>query len=163
EFTVLRPVEPAEFEEPASDLASRVLGEAPGARGAAIVGWLTERGLLAPGISPAMLERYFSLFDAHVALVEGFHPAPVRAPIVLWHRGRTGNPGSERVAPWRPLAAGPFEERTVEGSHYDVLYPPLVARLAAELDEILRGTEISSIPDRYAPGDAACLEASARN
>jgi thioesterase domain-containing protein/acyl carrier protein len=163
EFTLLRRVDPAQLEETASDLASRVLAEPPGARGAAIVGWLTERGLLAPGISPAMLERYFSLFDAHVALVEGFHPVPVRAPIVLWHRGPIANGDSDRVGSWKLLAAGPFEERTIEGGHYDILYPPLVARLAAELDEVLRRAELTSIPDRCAPGAAAYLEASARN
>src|SRR5262249_39495593 len=133
EFTVLRRVDPAQLEEPASDLASRVLAEPPGARGAAIVGGLTERGLLAPGTPPPMLERYFSLFDAHVAIVEGFQPPAVRAPIVLWHRGATGNGDSDGVGSWRLLAAGPFEERTVEGSHYDILYSPLVDRLAAEL------------------------------
>jgi hypothetical protein len=163
EFTLVRRIDPAQLEEQAADLASRVLAEPPGARGAAIVGWLRGRGLLAPGISPALLERYFSLFDAHVALVEGFQPPPVRASIVLWHRGPAANGDSDRVGPWKLLAAGPFEERTIEGSHYDILYPPLVARLAAELDEALRHAELTSIPVRSVPEVAACLEASARN
>ena len=146
EFAPLRRVEPAKLEEPATDLASRVLAAPASARGAAIVRWLTERGLLAASVSPAMLERYFSLFDAHVALVEGFHPPAVRAPIVLWHRGQASNGESDRIGPWRRCVGSLFEERSIEGSHYDLLYPPLVTRLAAELDEVLRRAEDHAEP-----------------
>jgi hypothetical protein len=95
--------------------------------------------------------------------VEGFRPTPVAAPIVVWHRGPASNGESDRPARWKLLAAGPFEERTIEGGHYDLLYPPLVVRLAAEVDEILGRAELSSTPVRSAPVAAAYHEASARN
>ena len=171
EFAPLRRLEPATLEEHATDLASRVLAAPASARGATIVRWLTERGLLAPSVSPALLERYFSLFDAHVALVEGFHPPAVQAPIVLWHRGQASNGESDRIGPWRRCVGSLFEERSIEGSHYDLLYPPLVTRLAAELDEVLRraedhggtGSAVTSIPGRGAPVAAAYLGASVRD
>ena len=46
EFAPLRRLEPATLEEHATDLASRVLAAPASARGATIVRWLTERGLL---------------------------------------------------------------------------------------------------------------------
>jgi thioesterase domain-containing protein len=171
EFAPLRRLEPATLEEHATDLASRVLAAPASARGATIVRWLTERGLLAPSVSAALLERYFSLFDAHVALVEGFDPPAVQAPIVLWHRGQASNGESDRIGPWRRCVGSLFEERSIEGSHYDLLYPPLVTRLAAELDEVLRraedhggtGSVVTSIPGRGAPVAAAYLGASVRD
>lgn len=144
ELGVLRHLDRAALDEEAADLAARVIAAPASERSAAIVGWLTGRGHLVPGISAALLERYFSLFDAHVALVEGYAPAVIGAPLVVWRRGHAGNGESDAVSPWRRYSRSAVEERVIEGNHYDLMYPPLVVRLAVDLDAALRRTETSA-------------------
>jgi len=162
EFTVLRRLDPQALEQEAADLAARVIAAPASRRSAAIVDWLTEREHLVPGISPALLERYFSLFDAHVALVEGFSAPAVSAPIVLWHRGDCGEGESDRVGAWKCRSDAAFEERRIEGGHYDLMYPPLVERVAVELDQALRRVERRGEDRKLHAGQAFAAAASPR-
>jgi thioesterase domain-containing protein/acyl carrier protein len=143
EFALVRAIGNGVLEDEAAELAARVLEAAPQARPRAIVGWLTERGRLNGGISPRLVERYFELFDAHLALLEGFVPPVIQAPIFLWHRGPTDG-GPDLAAAWRDRSRSAFEARVLDGSHYDLMYPPRVAAIAADLDEALRRGESSA-------------------
>ena len=104
-------------------------------RGRAIVEWLRERGHLAPELSPAMVDRYFSLFEAHVALVEGFVPPRVAAPLFVWERARAEDRWGEI---WRDCTSASFERAVVAGNHYELMFPPLIEVLAAGIDAALR-------------------------
>jgi thioesterase domain-containing protein len=135
ELSVVRSLEPRELAREAASLSQRVLAAAHPERSHAIVEWLRERGHLAPELSPAMVDRYFSLFEAHVALVEGFVPPRISAPLFVWERARPDDPSSEI---WRACTSASVERAVVAGNHYDLMFPPLVEVLAAGVDAALR-------------------------
>ncbi len=140
ELSAVRPLEPRELAREAASLSQRVLCAPHPERSRAIVEWLRERGHLAPELSPAMVDRYFSLFEAHVALVEGFVPPRISAPLFVWERARPDDRGSEI---WRTCTSALVERAVVAGNHYDLMFPPLVEVLAAGIDAALRRVEAS--------------------
>src|SRR5690606_34215672 len=110
----------------AAELARRIVRAEPSARSRTSVDWIRERGHLAGAVSPALLERYFALFEAHLDLVEGFRPPALEAPVELWTSAESGG---ERAGPWRAAIRGGVRETTLAASHYELMYPPHVERI----------------------------------
>jgi NADPH:quinone reductase-like Zn-dependent oxidoreductase/thioesterase domain-containing protein/SAM-dependent methyltransferase len=135
ELSAVRSLEPRELAREAASLSRRVLAAPHPERSRAIVEWLRERGHLAPELSPAMVDRYFSLFEAHVAMVEAFIPPRVSSPLFVWERARPDDPSNEI---WRACTSASVERAVVTGKHYDLMFPPLVEVLAAGVDAALR-------------------------
>jgi len=150
ELGVVRRLDDAELADEAAELARRVIRAPAGERSRAIVGWLGERGHMVTGLSPALLERYFSLFDAHLDLVEGYRPRTIAAPLFFWS-SVLGNGHVDRAEPWRAVAEAGVTHTPVAASHYELMYPPHVERIAGELDAALREGERSR---RRAEGDS---------
>ena len=126
---------------PTVDLLAELAGDGPALELAVGTGRvaipLAGRGVPVTGIelSPAMVDRYFSLFEAHVALVEGFVPPRISAPLFVWERARPDDRSSEI---WRTCTSASVERAVVAGNHYDLMFPPLVEVLAAGVDAALR-------------------------
>ncbi len=135
QLSAVRLLEPKELAREAASLSQRVLAAPLPERGRAIVEWLRARGHLAPELSPAMIDRYFSLFEAHVALVEGFVPQRIAAPLFVWERTRAED-GCAEI--WRACTSASVEHAVVAGNHYELMFPPLVEELAAGIDAALR-------------------------
>jgi hypothetical protein len=89
----------------------------------------------------------------HVQLVDGHALTPIRASIASW-RAR----GSVAVgAGWRALTEGAFREETLECSHYELLQPPFVLRVATALDAALLKADAANLvlatPEREVEDD----------
>jgi thioesterase domain-containing protein/aryl carrier-like protein len=96
--------------------------------GVDLLAWSQAAGLIRPGaitaIAFAAAER---LYRRHVALVAGHRPAVVRAPLrIFWASSPTVNAWSERTT-------GGLRERVVGGSHFEIVRPPSIDQIAAEL------------------------------
>ena len=128
ELSAVRRLDPGELAREASSLSQRVLAAPGRARGRAIVEWLRERGHLTSDLSPAMIDRYFSLFEAHVALVEGFVPPRIAAPLFVWERASAEERDGEA---WRAYTSAFVERAALAGNHYELMFPPLVEVVAA--------------------------------
>jgi len=147
ELSALRTLEHGELAHEATSLSQRVLAAPAGDRSRAIVEWLRERGHLAPELSPAMIDRYFSLFEAHVGLVEGFVPPRIAAPLFVWERASAEQRDGEA---WNACTSVFVERAVLAGNHYELMFPPLVEVVAAGIDSALRRVDAS-------PGNPARL------
>jgi thioesterase domain-containing protein/acyl carrier protein len=141
ELSAVRTLEHGELAREAASLSRRVLGAPAGDRGSAIVEWLRERGHLAPELSPAMIDRYFSLFEAHVGLIEGFVPPRIAAPLFVWERASAEQRDGEA---WNACTSGFVDRVVLAGNHYELMFPPLVEVVAAGIDAALRRVDAAA-------------------
>jgi NADPH:quinone reductase-like Zn-dependent oxidoreductase/thioesterase domain-containing protein/SAM-dependent methyltransferase/acyl carrier protein len=135
ELSAVRTLEHGELASEAASLSQRVLAAPVGDRARAIVEWLRERGHLAPELSPAMIDRYFALFEAHVGLVEGFVPPRIAAPLFVWE---CANGEQRDGGAWNACTSAFVERAELTGNHYELMFPPLVEVVAAGIDAALR-------------------------
>jgi len=135
ELSAVRMLEHGELTREAASLSQRVLAAPAGDRGRVIVEWLRERGHLTRELSPAMIDRYFSLFEAHVALVVGFVPPRIAAPLFVWERAGAENADTEV---WSACTSAFVERAVLAGNHYELMFPPLVEVVVAGIVAALR-------------------------
>ncbi|MBZ5507161.1 MAG: amino acid adenylation domain-containing protein [Acidobacteriia bacterium] len=92
-------------------------------------------GMLPPDVSPAMLKRFIAVAISSGLALYGFQPEnPVQTDIVLFRAAQSLVDDPQWWAPW---TRGAVETVTVNGSHYDMVFPPAVQTLAAALKEKL--------------------------
>jgi thioesterase domain-containing protein len=94
--------------------------------------------MLPPDVSPAMLQRFIGVaISSGVALYQYQPQNPVQADIVLF---RAAESLVDDPQWWSPWTRGSVETIAVEGSHYDMVFPPAVQSLAAALKQKLGTT-----------------------
>jgi len=137
EIPVLKPLAAGELEEVASSLTAQLHG-APGEGWApAATQWLMNHGYIRPRLSADVVTKHLKLFLKHSELVHHFKPAIVRSPLAVWSVG-----GSASVtADWRNYTSAAVMENIIPGTHYDLMYPPLVDTLAGQLTAALDGVQ----------------------
>ena len=92
-------------------------------------------GMLPPDVSPAMLQRFVAVAISSGLALYGYKPeGPVQADIVLFRAAESLVDDPQWWAPW---THGAVETVAVSGSHYDMVFPPAVQKLAAALKEKL--------------------------
>lgn len=136
ELKVVQPMGRSELQEKARLLARELIPLATAERARLTVRWLEDNNLL-PGVPDSLLTRCISLYLAHCELFAGVKPAAVRAPIILWKAGHSGR----RPAGWRGFTSGNYSEQNLEGTHHDLMYPPIVETLAGRLWQALAELE----------------------
>jgi thioesterase domain-containing protein/NADPH:quinone reductase-like Zn-dependent oxidoreductase/acyl carrier protein len=100
-----------------------------------IMAWLKRRDGLAAGPQVDRVERVVRLMVRHIKLVDGHDIASVRAPIRSW-RARGGE--AAKAGDWSSYTTGSFREERLDCSHYEILQPPHVGKVATSLDLALR-------------------------
>ena len=95
-----------------------------------------QAGMLPPEVSPAMLKRFVAVAIASGLAFIQYQPAgPVTADVVLF---RAAQSLVEDPQWWAPWTRGQVQTVPVEGSHYDMVFPPAVHGLAAALKKYLQ-------------------------
>ncbi|MBI4526099.1 MAG: SDR family NAD(P)-dependent oxidoreductase [Deltaproteobacteria bacterium] len=122
----------------AAKLSAEILSSSGEQRIEAIIGWLMEREYTFKDIPRAILKEYLASFDNHITLIADFHPRMIQAPLILWWARDSLSALDGSKWHWGQYTTSEMIERTIEGNHYSVMYPPAVAALAEELDKRLR-------------------------
>jgi amino acid adenylation domain-containing protein len=141
------PVYPADMTAwPESDVAAQFVadaaralgsqtGQAPDPAAATVadqLGWLADKLTKGSGDSAAAraeIERRFEVFKAHLRLIAGYRPTPVRAPTLI-----VGARDSyDFTAEWTAILVTDAPTLRVPGDHYSFLQPPGVHDLAAAI------------------------------
>ena len=76
-----------------------------------------------------LVATYASLFLTHMKLLAGHAPSVICAPLCVWSGKETRGEGHK----WRRYTTASFSEHVVDGAHYDMIRPPRVDELAAQL------------------------------
>jgi amino acid adenylation domain-containing protein len=88
-------------------------------------------GMLPPDVSPAMLKRFVAVAITSAMALLNYQPAgPVQTDVVLFRAAQSLVDDPQWWAPW---TRGDVQTVTVEGSHYDMVFPPAVQALAVAL------------------------------
>jgi thioesterase domain-containing protein/acyl carrier protein len=94
------------------------------------LGWLADRltkGADDGGAGRAEIARRFDVFQAHMRLIAGYRPSPVRAPMVLIG----ARDSYDFTAEWAEALGPDAQPVRVPGDHYSFLQPPGVHEVAA--------------------------------
>jgi thioesterase domain-containing protein len=92
-------------------------------------------GMLPPDVSPAMLKRFIAVAISSGLALYSYQPEnPVQTDVVLFRAAQSLVDDPQWWAPW---TRGSVETVAVQGTHYDMVFPPAVQTLAAALKEKL--------------------------
>jgi len=83
-----------------------------------------------------------------VALVEGFVPPRITAPLFVWERASTEERDGE---PWGAYTSAFVERAALAGNHYELMFPPLVEVVAAGINAAFR--RVDEARDSAAPAE----------
>ena len=109
---------------------------APAERIRRAISWGQTRKLLAPDLSPEMLEQQIALSETHVRLL-GAHSAPViETPLQIWWATDNLREGRSRTD-WASHSSGAARVEELDANHFTVLRPPHCERIAARLGELM--------------------------
>jgi thioesterase domain-containing protein len=89
-----------------------------------------------------LLTQYLTLFCGHAELLRGFAVPDLRAPLAVWHASAQGR----AAAGWAGRRATLLADHVLAGAHYDLMHPPLVNTLAAQLSAVLNRLAPTSTP-----------------
>jgi nonribosomal peptide synthetase CepC len=134
ELKLLEPLNSETLSEFARSIEAEIIGGSSATRVDAIFRSISERGYVLPGLPDRLLKHYLSLYFTHFDLLAGHTPDGVQTPLVTWTGRETGLESSG----WRQFTRGSFSENFIEGAHYDLMYPPLVDSMAAQIAAALR-------------------------
>lgn len=106
-----------------------------GAEVAAVFAWGRAAGLVPAAVSDALLRQRFALFASLYHALLGHHPALPRAATTVYRATGQRRPLTGLV----PLAeVVPVPTVDLPGDHYEVMRPPLLERIAADMAAVLR-------------------------
>jgi len=95
-------------------------------------------GMLPPDVSPAMLKRFIAVAISSGIAMFQYQPAgPIQTDVVLF---RAAESLVEDPQWWAPWTKGKVQVVPVEGTHYDMVFPPAVNVLAKALKSKLGNT-----------------------
>ena len=134
ELGLLKPLQSRELAAFATELEGEINRATPQTRIDNVLRMFSARGYVSSGLPVNVMRQYLSLFLSHTDLLGGFTPPVVSAPIFVWSGTETQGEGHH----WRRCTTGTFSESVIDGSHYDLMLPPLVNSLVAELAETLK-------------------------
>ena len=133
ETPLLRPLSPAELQDAATRLAAALTAVPDEAWPTTLLQWIVDHGYIVPKMPTGLLTQYLTLFHLHAKLVRDFQPTALHAPLAVWHV----NEADRAAATWKRCTAATVTENMITGEHYDLMYPPLVETLAAQLTAAL--------------------------
>ncbi len=143
ESGALQPLEAKRLADEAAKLSAEILSCSEEERIEAIIAWLMEREYTRRDISSAILKEYLANFDRQTTWIAEFRPKIIRAPLFLWWAQDSSLVTNGSGWHWGRYTASGMTERTIEGNHYTVMYPPAVASLAEQLGSSLRAIRVS--------------------
>jgi thioesterase domain-containing protein len=133
ELGFLKPLAPPELEKFAGQIAEEIVEAPPEMRAAVALRFISEHGDLLPGLPVELVKQYLSLFFLHTNFLGECSPTLIRAPLAAW----AGRQTRDEVSAWRNYTSGEFSEASIDGDHYDLMYPPFVHSLATQLTAAL--------------------------
>jgi thioesterase domain-containing protein/acyl carrier protein len=129
ELKLLQPLDDDSLRSFAGSVSAEINDASSASRVENVLQAVTRHGYISPGLPQSLLRHYLTLFFAHLDFLSGHAVSIVRAPLTIWSGRETKN----ESAAWRQFTSGSVTENFVDGAHYDLMYSPLVERLAAEL------------------------------
>lgn len=104
----------------------------------AVTAMAQRAGMLPPDVSPEMMKRFVLVAISSGLAFFNYRPAnPVETNVVLFRAAQSLVHDPNWWAPW---TRGQVETVPVEGTHYDMVFPPAVQLLASELKKYLHAT-----------------------
>jgi len=134
ELGTVRPMPMGRLIEETSRLAGRLISAGPELYLDTILEWL-RRGHLTQPLPQSYLEDYVTPLSTHIALIQSFHPEPLRAPISIWRAGKSTV--VRHMEDWGSYTSGTVFEATLDATHATVMKPPHVDIIAVQLGERL--------------------------
>ncbi len=129
ELGLLRPLDAQELEKYAEEVAEEIVEAPPEMRAEVALRSISAHGYLLPGLPDKLVKQYLSLFFAHTNFLGECSPTVISAPLAVW----AGRQTRDESAAWRDYSSVGFSEEFIDGDHYDLMYPPLVNSLVAQL------------------------------
>jgi thioesterase domain-containing protein len=97
-----------------------------------------------------------------VAVARAHRPGRVQGPLLFFSAARTPPGLTEKLARWRPFAAGPIDAVELDCQHAHLMLPEPAARIGAALTDRMAGaTAVAAVPRQANPGTSASLSAQA--
>lgn len=141
DFDILKSVPDDQLLSDAAHLAAQLMSLPEDERTKTIVDWVAQRGYLNREVAPVILEQYFSSLSSQIGLVETFTTRPLRAPLSVWWAGQSGL--ATKRKDWCRYTTGRVVETTIDATHFNVMDPPHVHVVAAEMSRTLEGLRSS--------------------
>jgi len=132
---LLKPLAPAAQEEVVAQLVAAMIAVPNEAWPATATRWLIDHGHIQPRMPSGLLHHYLTLFCNHAGLLQGFVPPALRAPLAVWHASEPRRAADN----WAGRGVKLLADHVLVGEHYDLMHPPLVNTLAAQLSAVLTG------------------------
>ena len=115
-------------------LREQLFEQQPADRAAWLLNWARREAAFTAKADPFVFERNARLASHHYWLFTGYVPPMIKAPLrVRWARLSLERQRITRTD-WRQYSSGTVNEQVVEGTHYTMLKPPLVAALGSDLN-----------------------------
>jgi thioesterase domain-containing protein len=133
ELGLLKPLAAHELEKYAEEVAEEIVAAPPEMRAEVVLCSITAHGYLLPGLPVELVKQYLSLFLLHMNFLGECSPTLISAPLAVW----AGRQTRDESAAWRNYTSGGCSEEFIDGDHYDLMYPPLVNAIAAQLTTAL--------------------------
>jgi acyl transferase domain-containing protein/thioesterase domain-containing protein/acyl carrier protein len=105
------------------------------ARVQSVLDWLALRGILATSDADSDTRKFFAAFVRHSILIEQAKVKAVLAPVYLCRARQSGlssSPVNAKLA--AQITRGGFQQKVLEGRHFELMLPPLVNALARSLE-----------------------------
>jgi acyl transferase domain-containing protein/thioesterase domain-containing protein/acyl carrier protein len=138
----LQPPRASELSASIHKLAQRIMRtKSEAAHLQRVLDWLAMRGLLVSSEVDPDTRRFFAAFVRHSILIEQAKIQPVLAPVCLYRAKESwlsATPVSARLS--ARITHGDFEQKTLEGRHFELMTPPLVNAVAQSLEAALAGS-----------------------
>jgi amino acid adenylation domain-containing protein len=99
--------------------------------------------LFVPGTEVDEVRRYVRLYRTHMNAHLRHHPTPFDGRVVYASAEASQSAGKERMIEFWRRHSGEFEVITIPGRHHDILRPPNVEQLAAQLKPLIAAVDDS--------------------
>jgi thioesterase domain-containing protein len=83
------------------------------------------------------MERLFAMFKTSVTALASYRAEPYAGELLLFTSEQSRTQGDDATLGWNGLALGGISALELAGDHYEVMKPPVVEELAAELRDRL--------------------------
>jgi thioesterase domain-containing protein len=106
-----------------------------------VLDWLALRGLLVSSEVDPDTRRFFAAFVRHSILIEQAKIQPVLAPVCLYRAKESwlsATPVGAKLS--ARITRGEFQQKILEGRHFELMNSPLVNALAQSLEAALAGS-----------------------
>jgi len=130
ELGTLKPIPTGRLIEETSNLARQLMSGPQDLYLDTILDWLT-RGRLTRKLPEGYLENFVATLSTHIALIQSFHPEPLKAPLSIWWAGKSTVVSN--IEGSCSYTSGTVFEATLDATHATVMEPPHVDLIAAHV------------------------------